>query len=85
MAKMVREVRGVPQWLIREYLKELGGEVQKDQSVVGYGWKAWLSEMDDYEIGSFSVAQVCLEAEGQEDKLEQLELGLKDKLLRAGA
>jgi hypothetical protein len=85
MAKIVREVRGVPQWLIREYLKELGGEVQKDQSVVGYGWKVWLSEMDDYEIGSFSVAQVCLEGEGQEDKLQQLELGLKDKLLRAGA
>jgi hypothetical protein len=80
----VQETRGVPLWLIRDYLVEGGGQVDGDQRVLGDGWEVTLSEMDDFALGSLRIEQVRLDIEGTDDGLAQLWAFLEPKLLRAG-
>ena len=76
-----REVRGIPLWLIREYLEELGGVAQDDTTVAGTGWIVRLEQIEDFRIGSLAIGQVRLRLEGE---IAELNLQLDDKLLRAG-
>jgi len=81
-----REVRGIPLWLIREYLEELGGTAKDDcnvfsDGVSGDGWTAQLEQIEDFQIGSLVIGQVRVVLEGSVTKLVA---GLDDKLLRAG-
>lgn len=85
MAKVTWNPRGIPKWLIEEYLFEMGGKVQEDGSIQGDGWTASIEEMPDYEVGSLSVADHRLHMSGEADALNELRLELQDKLLRAGA
>lgn len=85
MAQLKRIVRGVPKWLLSEYLVEEGGIVQEDGSIESETWTATIAEMDAYTIGNMSAAQNRLLIEGDEDVLEDLEEKLKQKWLRAGA
>jgi len=77
-------VRGIPLWLLQEYLQEMGGISQ------GYGrvdtpyWSARLTQMDDFQIGSLRVGQVEIKIEGEAEAMHQLQLVLEKKLLRAG-
>jgi hypothetical protein len=77
-------VRGIPAWLLRDYLTELGGRTQDDDSVVGPGWRARLTQADDYALGSVRVGQVHLELHGQAGTVEQIRRALEPKLLRGG-
>jgi hypothetical protein len=94
-----REVRGIPLWLIREYLEELGGTAKDDcnisgegrvsgasrvsgeSGVSGEGWTAQLEQIEDFQIGSLVIGQVRVVLEGD---VNELVIGLDDKLLRAG-
>lgn len=78
-----RELRGIPLWLVKSYLEELGGQDVADR-VVGEGWSARLAQMEDYQIGSIRVGQVLLELEIEEDILEEFSARLDRKLMRAG-
>lgn len=84
METRTHAIRGIPLWLLRDYLVDLGGAAQPDGAVVGSGWEGRLTPMDDVRIGSLRVAQVCMELSGTPEALAQLEDGLKYKLLRAG-
>jgi hypothetical protein len=78
-------VRGVPIWLLREYLVELGGAMQPDGSVAGDGWLARLTQLDDYRISSLRVGQVRLELTGEDAARESIQALLMRKLsTRAG-
>jgi len=79
-----REIRGVPLWLIREYLEELGGAARDDATIEGPGWSASLEQIEDFRIGSLVVGQVRVRLEGDEETLAALEPRLDDKLIRAG-
>ncbi len=81
---MSREVRGIPLWLLREYLVELGGKAGFDQSVAGEGWRVDLVQIEDYTIGSLSVGQVRLEFSGDADAVARIQELLEPKLVRAG-
>ena len=80
----VREVRGIPLWLLREYLVEGGGTAESDAVVTGPGWRVHLEQLEDFRIGSLSVGQVRLELDGDEEGLARLLEVLEPKLLRAG-
>ena len=80
----IREIRGLPIWLLREYLEGAGGEATGDERVSGQGWTARLTQIEDYRIGSLSVGQVRLEIEADEQALADLLARLEPKLLRAG-
>lgn len=77
-------VRGIPAWLLRDYLTELGGRAQADDNVIGLGWQARLTQADDYALGSLRVGQVHLELHGQAEAIEQIRRALEPKLVRGG-
>lgn len=84
MAQLVKEMRGLPLWLLREYLVEIGGEVGPGGKIDGDGWQASLTQMDDFKVGSLVVGQVRLEITADEQAMDRLMPVLEKKLLRAG-
>jgi hypothetical protein len=46
MQTIVREMRGIPLWLLREYLQEMGGTAVDDYSVQATGWNVRLTRME---------------------------------------
>ena len=83
MAKIVREA-GVPFWLLREYLEELGGVAEGEAHVTGEGWTASLEKAPPHRIGSLVVGRVQWTLEGDEEIVGQLIPRLEMKLLRGG-
>ena len=90
--KEERIIRGVPAWLMGEYLKELGavGEentrAEQDQRV-RYSTPsvtAHVQQIEDFQLVSLRVGQIRFELEGEETAVEQLKERLEVKLLRGG-
>lgn len=77
-------VYGIPLWLLREYLEELGGHATGDNIVEGEGWRAELTKLPDRQIGSLRVGRVELRLTGEPEALDGLRPGLDRKTLRAG-
>lgn len=83
-SRMEREVRGIPLWLLAEYLVEFGGKQTEPGRVQGKGWNASLIQLEDYRVGSLAVGQVQIKLEGSPDAMAELLPQLEKKLLRAG-
>jgi hypothetical protein len=89
-----RVLRGIPRWLLCQYLEDLGGQVVKSDSdggavteedvVAGDGWRAQLTQMDDYRIGSLSSGQVRLTVTGDPDEVRGMLSRLAPRLFRGG-
>lgn len=77
-------VRGVPLWLMREYLEQIGGRKQEEGWFQGQGWRARLVQIEDYAIGSLRVGQVRLKIDGEADSVARARAALEPKLLRGG-
>jgi hypothetical protein len=84
VAPFVREVRGIPLWLMRDYLVDAGGRAEDEHTVVGEGWTVKLTQLDDYAVGSLRVGQLRVELDGEPEALERMQAVLEQKLLRAG-
>lgn len=84
MPQLTRDVRGVPLWLWREYLVEMGGVADGDYHVLGDGWEARLTQMPDYQIGSLVVGEVRVELMGEEPAFSAIKTQLERKLIRGG-
>ncbi len=78
------EIRGIPLWLIREYLREMGGQVIDDTLIEGQGWTVSLSQMEDEQIGSIHVGRVQLTLKARANVVEQIKTTLEKKLIRGG-
>ena len=81
---MEREIRGIPLWLLAEYLVGFGGEETEPGRVQGDGWEASLTQLENFRVGSLSVGQVRIEVEGSPESMAVLLPQLEKKLLRAG-
>jgi len=79
-----RIVRGIPLWLFREYIEQIGAEGKDDGWLHGEGWRARLTQIEDFEIGSLRVGQVRLEFEGEADSVAGAMAALEPKLMRGG-
>ena len=77
--------QGIPLWLLREYLQELGGTAAGDESVQGDGWTATLSKAEPFRIGSLVIGRVQLVLKGDPDAIARIRPGLDQKTMRAGA
>src|SRR4051812_13461414 len=87
-----RVLRGIPRWLLVDYLVDLGGTAVEidDLSVVGPdedlvtgdGWQARLSQMEDFKIGSLSSGQVRLVVTGDPDEVRGMLSRLAPRLFR---
>jgi hypothetical protein len=85
MAKESREIRGIPLWLLREYLEEIGGTADGENRVVGEDWTATLTQMEPFQICSLRVGQVYFELEAEPEVLDRIRPILEKKTMRAGA
>ena len=81
---LIREVHGVPAWLLKEYLIELGGEFGGENLVSGDGWIATFIRIGYFKIGSISVGRLRLQIDGDSEALQNLVPQLEMKLLRGG-
>jgi len=79
-----RVVTGVPLWLLRAYLEELGGQPGADGLLRGDGWQARLTQVEDYQIGSLRVGQVRLDLDGEAEAVGRVRRALEPRLMRAG-
>lgn len=84
MVTYEREVRGIPLWLLREYLVAEGGKVDEEGRIAGPGWVARLTQLEDYQIGSLRVGQVRVEIDGEAGAMAELEQVMEKKLIRGG-
>jgi molybdopterin synthase sulfur carrier subunit len=84
---MARETQlhGIPLWLLREYLEDLGGVSESDILLNGPGWQAHLRQLPPVEIGSLRVGRVEVELHGSQEALDTLRPLLHSKTMRAGA
>jgi hypothetical protein len=83
--RIVQEMRGIPFFLLREYLEELGGTATSEHRVEGPGWQADLFRMEPFRLGSLSVGQTRLVIEIEDPLADEFMERFALKTLRAGA
>lgn len=91
LVRRERVLRGIPRWLLRGYLEELGGRLvegvsaaDEEEVVAGDGWTARLTQIEDYRIGSLRSGQVRLTVEGDAAALDAMLRTLEPRLFRGG-
>ena len=84
MVRYEKMVRGIPLWLLQEYLQEMGGTSRNAGQIDTPHWSASLTQIEDFQLGSLRVGQVEIKIEGEAEAMQQLQLVLEKKLLRAG-
>jgi len=85
MQTLVREMRGIPLWLLREYLQEMGGTAIDDHLVQADGWQVRLTRMEPFRLGSLVVGQTRLDIEIEDQLVDPFLQQFAKKTLRAGA
>ncbi len=85
MQTLTREMRGIPFFLLKEYLVELGGVLDEDDVVTGKGWAVRLTKMEPYKFFSLQVGQTRLDMELNDEVAEDFLERFAMKTLRAGA
>jgi hypothetical protein len=85
MKTIVREMRGIPYFLLKEYLQELGGVPVAENEIAGDGWHVQLEKMEPFRLKSLSVGQTRLTMNIREDVYDDFMARFSMKTLRAGA
>ena len=85
MQTLVREMRGIPLWLLREYLEEMGGTAIDDYLVQADGWNVRLTRLEPFRLGSLVVGQTRLDIEIEDQRVAEFMAQFDKKTLRAGA
>lgn len=85
MQTIVREMRGIPYFLLKEYLQELGGSLVEENLIRGDGWSVTLERMKPFRLGSLEVGQTRLTIELEDRIAEDFQQRFFKKTLRAGA
>jgi hypothetical protein len=75
---------GVPLWLLKEYLAQLGGHEISEDVVEGEGWRAEVRKAERRHIGSLSVGGATARFSGEQETLDALFQKLHWKTLRGG-
>jgi hypothetical protein len=77
-------MRGIPLWLLREYLEEMGGTAINDNLIQADRWKVILTKMEPFKLGSLEVGQVLVEIEIDDKHSDDFFKIFNKKTLRAG-
>ena len=85
MQTFVRELRGIPYFLLKEYLQELGGSPTSENLIRGNGWTVTLERMEPFRLGSLEVGQTRLTMELDDLVAEDFLRRFDMKTLRTGA
>jgi hypothetical protein len=84
MQTIIREMRGIPLFLLKEYLEEMGGKELDENQVQGPGWNVNLSRMEPFRLGSLEIGQTLLEIQIEDDAVDDFLKVFGQKTLRAG-
>lgn len=88
-----RVLRGIPRWLLRGYLEDLGGTAHEvtdgvpdleEDVVEGDGWTATVTQLEDFRVGGLSSGQVRLRVTGDPDEVRGMLSRLAPRLFRGG-
>ncbi len=83
-ARVEHDYYGVPVWLMKEYLAQLGGRETDEAVVEGEGWRAVVRQSPRRHIGSLSVGGATVTFTGEQTTLDALFEKLHWKTLRGG-
>jgi hypothetical protein len=78
------KLRGIPLWLVQDYLRAMGGQETDDGRLAGDGWTVRLSQAEDFALGSLRVGQVRLEVWGAAEVVTPFRAALGQRLMRGG-
>ena len=78
------KLRGIPLWLVSDYLRAMGARETGDGRLEGDGWTVRLSQAEDFTIGSLRVGQVRLEVWGAPEVVAPFRAALGQRLMRGG-
>ncbi len=79
-----RIIRGIPAWLMGEYLKELGAVDEGNGRYSTPAVIADVEQIEDFQLVSLRVGQIRFVLEGEETAVNELKARLEVKLLRGG-
>jgi hypothetical protein len=77
-------MRGIPSFMLKEYLKDLGGSLVDENLVRGEGWSVLLEPMEPFRLGSLVVGQTRLTMVLEDQIAEDFQQRFFKKTLRAG-
>lgn len=80
----MKQIYGIPLWLMKIYLTDLGGTEVETNRLVGDGWQAVVSKSEPARIGSLVVGRIAVEFTGDPPAIESLLERLHWKTLRGG-
>lgn len=75
---------GVPLWLMKAYLAELGAEEVAENVMEADHWRAVVSQAEPAKIGSLVVGRIQVNFSGDETAIEPILEKLELKTFRAG-
>jgi hypothetical protein len=78
------EYYGVPLWLMKEYLEQLGARAGGEDVMEADGWRAQLRQAAPRHIGSLVIGGTTVTFHGDEKALESMFERLHWKTLRGG-
>lgn len=84
MRTIVHEMRGIPYFLLKEYLQEMGGTLVDENLIRGEGWSVRLEKMEPFRLGSLSVGQTRLTMELDDHVADDFLERFRKKTFRAG-
>lgn len=84
MQTIIREMRGIPFFLLKDYLADMGGKVVDENYVVGEGWHVTLSRLEPYRIGSLAVGQTRVKIKIEDELADEFMETFNLKTWRAG-
>ncbi len=80
----MKRIFGVPLWLMKDYLVDLGATETAENVMTGAGWQAVVRKNEPVRIGSLVVGRIEAEFSGDEAALSELLEKLHWKTMRGG-
>ena len=77
-------IYGVPIWLMKKYMADLGATETAENLMTGKGWQAAIRKSEPARIGSLVVGRIEVELSGEQHVLDELVERLHWKTMRGG-
>lgn len=80
----IREIRGIPKFLLKEYLIEMGGKILSEDLIVSDYFSVQFERMESFRLGALEIGQHRLIIEVQPERENEFFKIFGMKTLRAG-
>lgn len=84
MEEYVREIRGIPKFLLKDYLVEMGGVIKSEDRVESQNFNVVIEKMEPFKLGSLEIGQYRLIIQVRPEVKDEFFKSFGMKTLRAG-